>query len=245
LEFDVTESKRCPDCGETKPAAEWGKNKRVIDGLAAYCSACVSIRNRAQYVKNQARRIAEAASYREANAEAIVQRERKRHRSPKRRAWRKAHREANRERLMLMNRAWKAAHPNYDAHWRANNPSRLDYERQHREANREMYRQWARARRAKSPEIARRAKHKRRAALASNGHVPYSSEQLLQKLDYWGWKCWICGDPVTPGRYHLDHVKPINKGGMDCLSNIRPACGHCNQSKQDRWPFEPPLRSTA
>jgi 5-methylcytosine-specific restriction endonuclease McrA len=50
---------------------------------------------------------------------------------------------------------------------------------------------------------------------------------------------------VTPGTYQLDHVKPINKGGMDCLSNIRPACESCNKSKQDRWPFQPLWRSSA
>ena len=147
---------------------------------------------------------------------------------------------------MLMNRAWKSAHTNYDANWRAAHHSELlEYARQHRAANLEKYLKNERALRAKNPGMSRRAKHKRRASIAANGHVPYSSEQLVQKLDYWGWKCWICHKPVTPGAYQLDHVKPINKGGMDCLSNIRPACGSCNKSKQDRWPFEPPLRSTA
>ena len=241
----MTKSKRCPDCGETKPAAEWGKNKRVINGLAAYCSACTSVRNRAQYVKNQARRVAEAAAYREANAEVIAQHDRERNRSPKRQAWRRAHREANREHLMLVHQKWTAANPGYYTEWRARHPELLEYARRHRAANLEKYLENERALRAKNPEMSRRAKHKRRASIAANGHVPYSSEQLLRKLDYWGWKCWICHESVTPGTYHLDHVKPINKGGMDCLSNLRPACGSCNKSKSDRWPFEPPLRSTA
>jgi len=39
--------------------------------------------------------------------------------------------------------------------------------------------------------------------------------------------------------YDIDHVKPLNKGGMDCLSNLRPACPGCNRSKRDRWPYQP------
>lgn len=231
--------KKCPDCGETKPASEWGKNKRVIGGLAAYCSACTSVRNRAQYVKNQARRIAEASAYRAANVEVIAERAQVRRVSPEGRAVRRSYAEVNRDRLRTVGQAWRAAHPNYSVEWRAGNPDRLAWERNNRDANRDRFNERARAQHANNPLVARRAKNKYRAAKKANGHIPYSAEQWLSKFEYWGRRCWICRADLSCSPYHIDHVKPLNKGGMDCLSNLRPACGSCNQSKRDRWPFNP------
>ncbi|MFG2246461.1 endonuclease VII domain-containing protein [Spirillospora sp. NPDC048823] len=47
-------SKRCPDCGETKPAVEFWKLKASKDGLAYYCKACFGLRNSRSYRKKQA-----------------------------------------------------------------------------------------------------------------------------------------------------------------------------------------------
>lgn len=41
----------CKDCGETKPVADFGKQKRNQDGLRPYCRPCVSIRNKATAAK--------------------------------------------------------------------------------------------------------------------------------------------------------------------------------------------------
>ncbi|MGI8331873.1 endonuclease VII domain-containing protein [Actinomadura scrupuli] len=46
--------KKCPDCGETKPVAEFGLNKRLSDGYARYCKACFGVRSRASYRKRRA-----------------------------------------------------------------------------------------------------------------------------------------------------------------------------------------------
>ena len=37
----MTETKRCPRCGQTKPVSEWHKNKASRDGLQAYCKPCL------------------------------------------------------------------------------------------------------------------------------------------------------------------------------------------------------------
>jgi 5-methylcytosine-specific restriction endonuclease McrA len=63
--------------------------------------------------------------------------------------------------------------------------------------------------------------------------VPYTTEQLQQKIDYWGGLCWICGAPYEA----IDHVKPLNKGGLHILSNLRPICRSCNTRKRDHWPY--------
>jgi Recombination endonuclease VII len=49
-------TKQCPSCGESKPAADFGRNRSLKDGLSFYCLACNRERNRAWY--RQSRRTA-------------------------------------------------------------------------------------------------------------------------------------------------------------------------------------------
>ena len=228
--------KRCPKCGITKPESEFGKNKRTSDGLACYCKPCTSERNRAQYIANQERRISEAREYRNANIEAV--RAKDRERWQRRKGASSAQKKADRARIREVYRAWRLANPEYHREWRANNPARIAYEKAWGAANKELRTQQAAARREANPTPFIRAKHAYRARKRSAPHIPYSDEHLIAKLEYWGAKCWICTKPVAAG-FHWDHVKPLNKGGADMLSNLRPACGPCNQGKKDRWPFTP------
>lgn len=59
---------------------------------------------------------------------------------------------------------------------------------------------------------------------------------LSEKLAYWGGLCWMCR--VAPHE-HWDHVKPLSKGGLHLLSNLRPSCAKCNLEKSDQWPYTP------
>lgn len=63
--------------------------------------------------------------------------------------------------------------------------------------------------------------------------IPFTPEQLQQRLAYFGNRCWICSRPGE----HADHVKPIRKGGWHMLGNIRPACATCNRRKNQTWPL--------
>ncbi|MEU8803382.1 endonuclease VII domain-containing protein [Spirillospora sp. NPDC048819] len=48
-------SKKCPDCGESKPTTDFWKLKASKDGLAYYCKACFGLRNSRSYRQKQAR----------------------------------------------------------------------------------------------------------------------------------------------------------------------------------------------
>lgn len=63
--------------------------------------------------------------------------------------------------------------------------------------------------------------------------VPIPYEQAALKMAYWGNCCWMCGGPFEA----VDHVKPIAKGGPHVLANLRPACQSCNSKKSDKWPY--------
>lgn len=47
--------KRCPSCGETKSATEFGRNRSLADGLSFYCLPCNRTRNSRWYRQNRKR----------------------------------------------------------------------------------------------------------------------------------------------------------------------------------------------
>lgn len=73
-------------------------------------------------------------------------------------------------------------------------------------------------------------RRRRRARLQDAGIVPFTREQLAQRLACFS-GCWMCGEPAST----LDHVKPLSKGGPHMLANLRPACRPCNSAKSAHW----------
>lgn len=86
--------------------------------------------------------------------------------------------------------------------------------------------------RLRHPEVYRLAESRRRARLADSRLTDFTVHQALQRALMFGNRCWMCG---AKDWKHWDHVKPLSKGGAHCLSNLRPACGSCNQSKSSKW----------
>ena len=66
--------------------------------------------------------------------------------------------------------------------------------------------------------------------------IPFTVAQLEDRLSMFD-GCWMCGCELD-GELHIDHVKPLSKGGWHCLSNLRPSCPSCNLSKGAKWPLE-------
>ena len=60
---------------------------------------------------------------------------------------------------------------------------------------------------------------------ASPGAV--SPDGIRQRMEVLGNKCWYCGGPFD----HVDHLKPLARGGYHILANLRPACQPCNSTK--------------
>lgn len=82
----------------------------------------------------------------------------------------------------------------------------------------------------------KRAFHERKRQVVKRGCrelYPFTDAQMDQRMSMFGHKCWMCGGPFQ----HVDHVKPISKGGPHMLANIRPACAPCNLGKGSKWPL--------
>jgi 5-methylcytosine-specific restriction endonuclease McrA len=48
-----------------------------------------------------------------------------------------------------------------------------------------------------------------------------------------GGMCGICKEFIA-GKFHVDHVIPLAKGGLHCYANVQPAHPKCNMSKKDK-----------
>lgn len=65
--------------------------------------------------------------------------------------------------------------------------------------------------------------------------IKFSAAQLESRLSMFA-GCWMCGVELGDD-FHVDHVKPLARGGWHCLSNLRPSCPSCNISKGAKWPL--------
>src|SRR5690606_40959536 len=54
--------------------------------------------------------------------------------------------------------------------------------------------------------------------------IPFTGVQLHHRLSMFA-GCYICGSTTD---LVVDHVKPLAKGGIHALVNLRPACRACN-----------------
>lgn len=77
---------------------------------------------------------------------------------------------------------------------------------------------------------ARNKDHRYRANKRRNTIQKFTKQQLEQRMSVFGFRCAYCGGSFD----HIDHVKPISKGGPHCLSNLRPSCKRCNLQKHNK-----------
>lgn len=74
----MTGMKRCTKCGETKPVAEFSRDRSKRDGLYPWCKECSRAHRRAYYEAHLEEELAKARAYCEAHREERRARERER-----------------------------------------------------------------------------------------------------------------------------------------------------------------------
>jgi 5-methylcytosine-specific restriction endonuclease McrA len=99
------------------------------------------------------------------------------------------------------------------------------------EYNRRRMAQWRRA----NPEKARAAHLRvRHAGMGTVSAMDIATQHARQNG-----RCYYCGENLDE-KYHVDHVIPVSRGGLNEPSNIVLACPFCNVSKGARLPHEWP-----
>lgn len=221
-----------PNKGKPATGTPTGYQRHRTAGEPA-CEACkVAItEDRKRWKKANPDKVAAMGrAYREANADKERERQRRWYRENRDKVLEQSRRwaQANPDKVRARWRRWQEANPDKvrEAQRRYNerNPDR---QKPWREANpdkvSEYTRRWSQANRDKVAEKARRRRAQRAAALT----IPFTTEQLAERMAFWGDRCWMCGGDYDT----VDHVIPLAEGGPHCLSNCRPACRSCNSAK--------------
>ena len=70
----------------------------------------------------------------------------------------------------------------------------------------------------------------------NNKRVYLSKADKDKILERQKWKCARCGKTLKPGRYHIDHKKPLALGGSNSIRNLEALCPDCHhvKTKEDR-----------
>lgn len=98
-----------------------------------------------------------------------------------------------------------------------------------RQANPEKHKASVNRWRAKNPE-ARRSHWRNRHARLAAAEGTHSGEQIVALLISQNGRCAFCLACLS-GKYHVDHIVPLVRGGSNSIENIQILCPHCNCSK--------------
>ena len=120
--------------------------------------------------------------------------------------------------------------------WRELNKDMVkDEKRRYRAKNKDKIKEsnlrWNAANQEKRRALRKNYKTRRRLALGSFG-----AEDVARIYKDQGGKCVYCR--VRLGRFHIDHIYPLSKGGSNYPENLQLTCEPCNLSKRDKDPIE-------
>ena len=127
---------------------------------------------------------------------------------------------------------WRAKNPDHKTPSQQNKTLRSLKNREYRAAHdkklREYMKNWRDQNRAKQTIYTQKKRSKKK----QNGtFIVLEKEMLKLKTS----PCFYCGSFQNPT---IDHVIPLNRGGVDSIGNMVTACRRCNSSKQDKLKVE-------
>jgi len=131
------------------------------------------------------------------------------------------------------------------AHYQANKEHILErhrvYHKANRESRKEYHRKWYRANKGRIAELQREYKKAhplkrrefegRRRAREHGVPIGHADYELVVATS--NGLCGICGDPIF-GKFDIDHIVPLTKGGAHSTDNLQVAHHHCNVSKGNK-----------
>ena len=155
-------------------------------------------------------------------------------------------REENAERHAKNARTWQENNREKVAaktqRWRERHPERVKEYTESRDKNivRDAMRRWRKRnpdhKYVRTPEQIKAGNNRRRMR-TENAEGNITATDIRRQYESQNGKCWWCGCELN-GKYHMDHVIPLSRGGENGPENIVASCPPCNLSKGSRLPQE-------
>lgn len=84
-------------------------------------------------------------------------------------------------------------------------------------------------------ETAKEENHRKESAEYQRSKMSQSLRYEVMRRD--GFRCALCGRSAKEDhvQLHVDHIRPVSKGGKTELSNLRTLCQDCNLGKSDKF----------
>ncbi len=212
--------KICARCKRILVANEmnFGKDKRIKNGLKGACKNCRRIEGEKYYKENKDEINKKHKQYYEENKDVIKERNKQYYEENKDEI-NKKHKQYYEE-----NKDWfKEYHENYD--------------RQYYEENKEKIKEQSKKYREENPHIYFNSGNKRR-QLEENQGEGITKDQWLEMMEFFNWRCAYSGIEFS---WHneerdrsVDHIISLNKGGTNEIWNLVPMCMRYNNSKHTK-----------
>lgn len=235
--MDSIPQKRCSVCKEYKPLTEFYRNSAKPDGRSHRCKPCnLVVWNRSRSNPNRRPRkhkiLLNSGDAKPCNVCGVIKPVsdfRRVNRNYGDGYYNQCH-----DCERAKGREWTRTHKEYRQEYEAKNRERLLLVRKSwRERNRNKYLTWRRKHDATPKwQLYARNRQAMRRARSKEGDV--TTEWLQSFLDSQK-RCYYCRKSFSTKRKKtIDHVIPLDKGGMHVMSNLVIACQSCNSSKGHR-----------
>ena len=208
--------RRCCRCEQFLPLTSFSTHVRHDRGgkihVNSRCDTCGREAARERYENKKDHILKTIAAYRTNNREAVLERNRRYHYD-------------HRDKILTKKREYHKRTAG-STEQKAKRRAYLETHREQIYANGRKYKQ-------RHPERRRISlkKNKLKRLLAKGLCTP---SQWLDKIQYFGWRCYLCGVTVASKTLHMDHRKPLVRGGSHWPANLAPACASCNLRKNSK-----------
>lgn len=239
--------KVCPICRIEKPFDSFHKNRTTKDLLAFMCKVCKSASDKAYNAENKERIAEHSKAYRIENSEKIsLQRKTAYAEDPKKHNERTmAHYHANKEKINAAGKLYREK----------NAETIRNRAREHYVANAEIYREKQKVTRLKDPEKYREksrlyklanpdivsAGNRKRKAMKRGAEGTHTASEVMSIFDGQRGLCANCNKKLFKSgknKFHVDHIKPLAKGGSNDKYNLQILCPLCNIKKHAKDPID-------
>lgn len=223
---DLIPEKPCKKCGESKPATTeyFAKAPENRDRLTNACKVCLNEVQRQKRKENPQRYRGYDKKKRETKREQVAETLRRwylKNREHKRAYDREYYAGEKGEKIRQDAREYYANNTDHVKRriwrWQKANPHKIKHYR-HRNYKRYGYTEKM------------RANHHQRRARKRNAPGSFTPEDIQRQYANQHGKCYWCAKKLR-GKFEIDHVVPLFRGGSNYPDNLVCSCVHCNRSK--------------